>query len=192
MREIVELAARIAELERRFAGTIRHGTVAEVDPASGRARLDLGESTEGGRFLSPWVPYSQIAGALKAHVPPSVGQQLTLVAPGGDWQQAVAVPLGFSEKNPSPSSAGDRNVITYGNVTLTLADDLVRAEIGSLAFEITSAKVRITVGGVTFMVSGGGVEITGGAVRHDGRNIGSTHIHGGVTPGEGKTDLPEH
>ena len=174
MREIVELAARIAELERRFAGSIRHGTVAEVDPAKGRARLDLGESTSGGRFLSPWVPYSQVAGALKAHIPPTVGQQLTLLAPGGDWQQAVAVPLAFSDKNPSPSDAGDRNVITYGNVTLTLADDLV----------------TIAVGGVSFEVTGSGIEIIGGTIRHDGKNIGSSHIHGGVTPGGGTTDVP--
>lgn len=32
--------------------------------------------------------------------------------------------------------------------------------------------------------------ITGGRVTHDGNNIGSTHIQGGVVPGGGLTDVP--
>ena len=32
--------------------------------------------------------------------------------------------------------------------------------------------------------------ITGGKVTHDGKNIGATHIHGGVVPGGGLTDVP--
>ena len=42
VRELVELVSRVAELERRFAGVLRHGTVAEVDPERQRVRLDLG------------------------------------------------------------------------------------------------------------------------------------------------------
>jgi hypothetical protein len=34
------------------------------------------------------------------------------------------------------------------------------------------------------------VAITGGKVTHDGKNIGATHIHGGVVPGGGLTDVP--
>ena len=39
MRELVELAARVAELERRFSGVLRHGTVAQVDPEKATLRL---------------------------------------------------------------------------------------------------------------------------------------------------------
>lgn len=39
MREIVEIIARIAEIERRLAGMVRHGTVEQVDPARHRVRL---------------------------------------------------------------------------------------------------------------------------------------------------------
>jgi hypothetical protein len=39
-------------------------------------------------------------------------------------------------------------------------------------------------------VSNSGVAIVGSMVTHDGRNIGSTHIHGGVAPGGGLTDVP--
>lgn len=191
IRELVEIAARVAELERRIAGVMRHGVVAEVDPEKQRVRLDFGPSHGGeGKFLSPWVPYAQFSGALKVHTPPTVGQQMTAMSPTGDFRQAVAIPLTHSDQNPSPSGAGDQNVVTYGNVTMTLADDLVRSEVGGLTFELTSAAAQITIGGVTFKVSGAGVEITGGTVKHDGKNIGSTHIHGGVIPGGGTTDVP--
>lgn len=185
IRELVEVAARVADLERRFSGMMRHGTVAEVDPEQQRVRLDFGPAHGAeGRFLSPWVPYAQFSGALKVHTPPTVGQQLTAMSPTGDFQQAVAIPLTHSSQNPSPSGAGDQNVVTYGNVTMTLADDLVQAEVGGLTFKLTGSAAEVSVGGVTFKVSGAGVEITGGMVKHNGTNIGDTHTHTD-TPGLG-------
>ncbi len=174
MLAISEAFQRIAELERRFAGLVRHGTVAEVDAGRGRMRLRFGTATGGGDLLGPWVPYSQLAGAIKAHVPPAVGQQFSVIAPSGDWRQAVAVPLTWSDQNQSPSDKDDENVITYGDARITLKAD-------SLA---------VKIGGVTMTISDDGVAITGGKVTHDGKNIGSTHIHGGVTPGGGTTDVP--
>lgn len=190
IRELVELASRVAELERRYAGNMRHGTVAEVDPGKQIVRLNFGKDVDGKPFLSPWVPYAQIAGALKVHTPPSKGQQFTLLSPTGDWQQAVALPMTWSDSNKSPSSNGDENVLTYGNVRATIKDDLTQVHVGGTEFEITSGHVKVKVGGVTVEISGDGVAITGGKVTHDGKNIGSSHIHGGVVPGGGLTDVP--
>lgn len=174
MRELAEVVGRVAELERRVFGMMRHGTVAQVDAAQGLVRLKLGESTAGGDFLGPWVPYSQLAGGVKAHVPPTVGQQMTIMSPSGDLRQAVAVPLTWSDQNASPSSAGDENVVTFGDVAMTLKAD----------------SLRIAVGGVTMVISGDGVTITGGRVEHNGKNIGSSHIHGGVMAGPSNTSVP--
>lgn len=173
--ELVEVAARVADLERRMSGFARHGTVSEIDTAKARVRLNLGESTGGGEFLSPWVPYAQVAGALRAHIPPTVGQQFTLLAPSGDWAQAVALPMTWSNDNPSPSEAADENVITFGDVTITLA----------------SGGIKVAAGGVSLELTGGGLALTGGEVTHDGKNIGRTHKHDGVEPGGGKTGWPE-
>ena len=175
IRELVELAARIAELERRFSGMMRHGTVAEVDANTQRIRLDLGPAHgTSGRFLSPWIPYAQFSGALRVHTPPSVGQQFTAMSPNGDFQQSVAVPLTHSNANPSPSTATDQNVLRFGDVTLTLSQDYL----------------EIAIGGVRFKVDGANVEITGGQVRHNGRNIGDSHIHNGVLSGPSVTGAP--
>ncbi len=190
IRELVELASRVAELERRFSGTMRHGTVAEVDPGKQLVRLKLGKDADGNPFLSPWIPYAQIAGALKVHTPPSQGQQFTLLSPSGDWQQAVALPMTWSDNNQSPSSNGDENVLTYGNVRATIKDDLTKVDVGGTVLEVTSDHVEIKVGGVTVEITSSGVAITGGKVTHDGKNIGSTHKHGGIERGGSLTDPP--
>lgn len=144
IKEIVELVARVTDLERRVSGVMRHGTVDQVDPALQRMRIDFGPSHGGqGRFLSPWVPYTQFSGALRVHTPPTVGQQFTVMSPTGDFQQAVAVPLTHHASNPSPSTAGDENVITYGNVRMTLADNLVRIVVGGSTLEITSEEIKV-------------------------------------------------
>ena len=191
IRELVELASRVAELERRFAGVMRHGTVAQVDAEKQAVRLKLGQDASGAPFLSPWVPYAQIAGALKVHTPPSVGQQFTLMAPAGDWQQAVAVPMTWSDANPSPSQQGDENVVTYGNVTATIKDGLVKVQVGGTALEITAAHLKVTRGGVAHKIDASGVTTTGGAIEHNGRNVGSTHRHGDVESGNDLTGIPE-
>jgi phage baseplate assembly protein gpV len=175
IRELVELAARVAELERRASGILRHGVVHEVDVERQRMRLDFGPAhgTEG-RFISPWVPYAQHAGALKVYTPPSIGQQFTLASPTGDYAQAMAIPLTFSQQEPPPSDREDENVVTYGNVRITLRADY---------FEVRACDV-------IFRVGCDGITITNGFIRHDGRNIGSTHVHGGVEAGPDLTDVP--
>lgn len=174
MREVVELAARIAELERRFAGLMRHGTVEEIDTTRHRIRLNFGKDIDGKPFLSPWVPYAQVAGALKVHTPPSKGQQFTALSPSGDWQQAIALPMTWSDQNASPSSAGNEHVLTYGDVRLTIREQMLEARLGPVTLRVTAQ----------------GVAIMGGKVTHEDKNIGATHIHGGVVPGGGLTDVP--
>lgn len=191
IRELVELASRVAELERRESGIMRHGTVAQIDAQKHLVRLKFGDDVNGAPFLSPWIPYGQIAGALKVHAPPSVGQQLTMMAPNGDWRQAVAMPLTWSQNNASPSQSANENVITYGNVRATLKDDLCKVVVGAVAFEVTGSHVKMTAGGVTVEISGDGLTINGGRVEHDGKNIGSTHKHGDVESGNDLTGVPE-
>lgn len=169
IREFADLARRVAEMERRMAASGRSGTVAAVDAAQGLIRLDLGDG-----MLSPWVPYVQTAGALKVHSPPSVGQQMILVAPSGETSQGYATALSFGGDNGSPSSAGDEHVVTFGDVRLDLTGDAI----------------VIAIGGVTLAISASGLAITGGTVTHNGKNIGSTHTHGGVDRGNDNTDPP--
>lgn len=163
------VARRLAELERRVDNAQHFGTVDEVDPARQMVRLDLG-----GGLRSPWVPYGQSAGALKVHAPPSVGQQMALASPSGDLTQGFVTPLSFTTGQPSPSSAGDINTLTFGQIRIDLAREAI----------------TITAGGVMVTISAEGLSVEGGVVRHDGTNIGATHTHGGVDRGNDDTDSP--
>lgn len=170
---LLALSNRVAALERRASFSIRHAPVDQVDAAKGLVRLNLGDG-DAGKLLSPWIPYAQIAGALKVHAPPSAGQQMTYIAPAGDTKQAIALPMTWSNQNESPSEAEDENVITYGDVRITLRDD----------------HLLIEVGGFALKVSAEGLAMAGGGVGHNGQDIGSTHKHPGIMPGAGITDTP--
>lgn len=147
MKALAEVLARLSELERRVNGSARHGVVHEVDPAAGTVRLKLAEGPDG-PFLSPPIPYAQTMGALKAHIPPSVGQNMSLIAPGGDWRQAVAIGLSQSDANQSPSGAGDQHVVTFGDATITL----------------TGGSLTIAVGGSSIVIDGGSITLNAGRI----------------------------
>jgi len=117
-----------------------------------------------GRFLSPWLPYAQFSGALRVHTPPTAGQQFTVMSPTGDFQQAVAVPLTHHAGNPSPSTAGDENVITYGNVRMTLADDLARVDVGGSILKMTAAEITLSTNGSSIVLNADGVTINGARI----------------------------
>lgn len=191
MRELSELVARVAELERRVSGTMRHGRVAEVNPSEGWVRLDFGPATGGGRFLSPKIPYAQIAGALKVHTPPSTGQQMTMIAPSGDWSQSVAVPMTWSNSNEAPSDAGDEHVLTFGEWRITLKGASLKFECGDLTLEKTNSGMMLAVGGTTWSFTAAGLTQEGGQIDHDGHRIDKTHKHTDVMTGPALTGPPQ-
>lgn len=174
MRELAALALRVAELERRQANNFRHGTVEQVDAEKQLVRIRMGEPKDGQPFVGPWVPYAQIAGALKVHTPPSVGQQMTMLNPTGDFRQAVAMPMTWSEQNASPSTKGDEHVLTFGDVRI----------------DIKGGSLKITVGGHSIEISAAGTVFTNGKIEHDGHLIDKTHQHTEVFKGPDLTGPP--
>ncbi|WP_276200577.1 phage baseplate assembly protein V [Chelatococcus sp. XZ-Ab1] len=147
---LAELLRRIAEVERRQDGLVKRGRVAEVDPAAGKVRLRLNEESAAEPFLSPWVPYAQMAGALKVHSPPSVGQQMTVISETGDFQQGLAVPMTWSDRNPAPSDKGNEHVGTFGQFRFELRE-------GELIVKVP--RILIECDGSTFELTGAGLKM---------------------------------
>lgn len=172
---ITPLIDAIVEHDRRLGATDWRGKVTDVDPAKKLARIEIGKNSDGEAIKSPWLPYSQTAGALKVHSPPSEGQTMTIRGSTGDIEQGALEPFHWSDDNQSPSESGDEHVLTLGDVRVTL----------------TGGGITATIGGVTYSFSGEGFVQTGGKQEHDGKNVGSDHKHTGVTPGGGISDVPE-
>lgn len=167
---------RIVEGQRRQAGMEMRGKITAVDPEKGTARIEIGKDDEGNPVQSPWLPYRQIAGSLKVHHAPTVGQSMSMRSENGDINQGVLEPFTWSDDNPANSTSGDSTVISLGAVTVTMSPD----------------GINIDVGGTTYALTSSGFEQTGGHQRHNGVNVGSTHIHGGVFPGGSDTEPPSN
>ena len=110
---------------------------------------------------------AQVAGALKVHALPSVGQQMTLFSPGGELAAGVAVPFTWSNDNPSPSDSGSENVLTFGAVRV----------------ELTAAGLKVSVGDAAIDITGDGLAVTGERLTHNGIFVGDTHVHTEVEKG---------
>lgn len=172
-RIIAEMQRQIAELNRRQANMMRSGKVLEVDAANQRVKVDIGD--EGNPMPSPWIRWSERAGARKTWNPPSVGELMTVISPSGEISaKSLAIHGGFTDDNPAPSADGDATVYTLGALTVT----------------ITGTGILASIGGVTVDLTGAGLATLGGDITHDGKNIGATHTHGGITVGSDDTAPP--
>ncbi len=110
-----EARADHADLKTRVSRMFVKGKVTDVDPQKHLYRQEVGVDDQGNPVKSPWLPYSQRAGARKDHSPPSIGEQYMAMSPDGDIEQALGVPLGWSNDNPSPSTEGDADVSVRGS-----------------------------------------------------------------------------
>jgi len=91
--------ARIGELERRLSNTIRPGTVLEADYAKARLRVTMGDNT------SAWLPWlTNRAGEDRTWHAPEVGEQVIVIAPGGELSAGYVMPGGVY-KNDYPANA---------------------------------------------------------------------------------------
>lgn len=187
MRQLVYLAQRVADLERRVASQLRHGTVEEVDAKKQRIRLRIGEGDDGKPFLSPWVPYAQIAGALKIHTPPSQGQQFTLISPSGDFRQAVALPLTWSEQNKSPSDKGDEHILTFADVKIEIRDGQMKITAGDAVADIKKGSIELAIGGNGFVLDSGKFQMTQKFVGKGGSRP-AHYVGGRDTDGDAAVD----
>ena len=167
---LVKAHADIAKLRAEGDRKLRVGKVTDVDTKKHLYRQEIGVDDEGNPVKSPWRPYSQEAGKRKRHSPPSVGQQMLLVSPGGDFSQGVGIPWGWSNDNPSPSTDDDQ-VETFGSVKI----------------RNDGKGFSISIGEVSLSVSSAGVAFKGGKVTHNDHDVGAAHKHKNVQPGGGFT-----
>ena len=161
----IGLKIDVEMLKTAFGNALKVGPVEEVDAQKGY-RLKLGEGPDGTPFLSPWYPHPESGGATGTWAPLSKGQIVGVINPGGDPRQGVLIRGGFSDANPPISQRLDENKVSFGGVTITLAGG------------------RMTIDG--------DVQINGSSLRHNAKNVGDSHVHGGVVPGGADTDVPSN
>lgn len=166
--QIAELYRRDAERTRRDRNRRRTGTVKEGPDGKGRYRVLL--SSQGGKeFLTGWIkPRIAAGGQVKIDVLLKSGEQVDVVSESGDMTDARIEMSDYSEANPRENEATPLHIQVDGDAV------------------IIAGKLKITAD----VEIAGRVDITGESVTHNGKDIGDTHKHGGVSPGGALTDVP--
>jgi len=190
--------------EDALVNLIRYGTVRAVDV--GRARLTVAVGNLTTKPI-PWI--TPRAGATRTWSPPSPGEQVLVLSPGGNLGAAVALTGIFYEGHPKPSEGTDDNVLlAFGDGAVLLYDHAAHLLKGTLPaggrVELTAPAGFRLVGDVdvdgalhvtqaatfdqTVHVSH---DITSGADVKAGDISLSQHPHDQVQPGPGRTGKPQ-
>ncbi|KAF1072700.1 MAG: hypothetical protein GAK45_00135 [Pseudomonas citronellolis] len=181
----------LAELSRRLENLIRLGTIALVDLAAARVRVQSGE------LLTGWLPWqSARAGTVREWDPPTAGEQVLVLSPSGQTANGVVITGLFSDLIPANGDRANLHRRTY-------ADGAV------IEYDSAAHLLRATLpdGGKTELVSNGGIHLVGdvtlegnltqtGSQTVSGDVIASgislvKHTHGGVETGGGSTGGPK-
>lgn len=100
--------ANIQELARLLRNLIRTGVVVEVNTATGRCRVQTGGN------MTDWLQWlTSRAGRSRTWWAPSVGEQVMILAAGGELDTAFVLPGIYSDDNPAPSASADALHISF-------------------------------------------------------------------------------
>lgn len=104
----MNIPANINELARAIRNMVRTGFVVETDLDAGRCRVQTGG------IITDWLQWlTQRAGRSRTWWAPSVGEQVLILAVGGELDTAFVLPGIFSNENPAPSASADALHIAF-------------------------------------------------------------------------------
>ena len=184
------------ETQRRMENIVRKGTVAAVRLAApARVRVKTGDNT------TDWLPWIALrAGGVaggRTWNPAVVGEQCTVLAPGGDLAQAVVLLGLYSDAMPqgSEQAACDRTDWDEDNYFEWLRGALTAYCMESITLSTPNTSVHMEGSSVT--ITGGGAVLTIGPDRITS-NVDIVaqgvslvhHKHTGVTKGFDLTGAP--
>lgn len=146
------------ELARLLQNTIRLGTIAKIDHAAARVRVTTGE------LLTEWLPWLESrAGNTRTWNPPTAGEQVLLLAPGGEL--AGAVVLGAINSNAYPAVSDAPNLTRWD-----MPDGAV------IEYDHAASHLRAELPGSAAITAPAGVTVTGPVVIE-----GTLHVSEAIT-----------
>ena len=173
---VASLRRDLAALERKYNNTFVQGPVTDRDHEKG---IRIARDPKG-KHKSAWRQPADLSGRTRAL--PDKGENVLLLQPHGDPEQGIVIGLGHSKAKKNPAKDIDNTVL--------LNEGGVRIEKQGDAALITAKTIKLIAGGVTVAITGDGVAVTGGKITHNGKDVGDTHKHAGVTKGGAQTDPP--
>ncbi|MBO9643519.1 MAG: phage baseplate assembly protein V [Pseudacidovorax sp.] len=100
----------LPDLLRKLENLVRTGTIAEVRHELPGALVRV----RTGNNVTDWRPYHELrAGNTRTWNPPTVGEQVTLLSPGGDLAGALVIGGIHQNDHPAPSTDPHKGVTVY-------------------------------------------------------------------------------
>lgn len=183
----------MGELDRRQGNMVRFGTVAEIDPATARVKVDLGD------LVTDWVLWgASRAGGDRTWSAPDVGEQVLLVSPGEPSQGVVVCSL-FQDAHPQNGNAGKDWRVTFKDGTVLEFDrdgSVLRVIVnaaGSALVQVGSTQLQLQNGQATLKATAitldGNVAVTGTLSAQGAASMGAgVAVQGNVTATGSITD----
>lgn len=173
-----------SDLARRLASLLRIGTVTAVDHGAARVRVATGGLT------TDWLPWiTGRAGNVRSWSPPSIGEQVLLMAPSGEMEQAVAMTGLFQDGSSAPESSGSVEACHYPDGAI-IRYDHASGHLQAIGVQTVtlqaSGSITVDCPAVTFT---GNVDVQGNMSSHG--VVLHTHVHGGVASGGATTGGPQ-
>ena len=92
------------DMNRRMANVIRLGTVAELDDANARVRVQADE------FMTDWLPWITMrAGPDRTWWAPEPGEQVVVLCPSGEMNQGIVLAAVYQDKHPQPEDTREKS-----------------------------------------------------------------------------------
>lgn len=142
-----------SEAQRLQANMIRIGTIAQLDAANARVKVNVSGLT------TDWLPWIvQRAGATRTWSAPRAGEQVVVLAPYGDTSQGVVLPSIYQDDHPAPAASQDKETVVY--------PDGAKQEHNSASSEYlldvpAGGKITIRCGPSSIELSDAGIKIIG-------------------------------
>lgn len=148
-----------AEILRLIHNLIRFGTIAEVDHAAARVRVTSGE------LLTAWLPWIESrAGTTRSWCPPTVGEQVIVLSPGGDLAAAVVLTGLFRAQHPAPSHSPDLFHAVFpddASIEYDHAKHRLHAVTGSSSITMDQSRILLASNGSTIELDASGIRLNG-------------------------------
>lgn len=141
----------LADLERRVANIIRYGVIEQLDEKNARVRV------RSGGILTDWLKWrTQRAGPDSEWWAPEPGEQVVMLSPDGELNQALILGSINSNQNPPPGNRKTLHRVTYRDGAVKEYDREVSTDRVTYP-DGTVIEYDATAGKYTLSFSGGSV-----------------------------------
>ncbi len=169
----------LAELERRLANIVKIGVIQETNHADKKLRVAMGETQ------TAWLPWpAEIGNNFIRWRPLRVGQQVVLVAPSGELNQAVIVGQLYGGGFEAPADDETLDLIQFddgtklqydssahcltaevGGCEVTMDQSSIQLKSGSSQLDLTAEVIKLDSNGSSVVLGASGVKINGTVIE---------------------------